>query len=111
MSSLPAGFELLEPFVAQWAVEGTADRSFARTGSTAEQRQEFYDIMQPIADAALTLLDSRRLAEHDGREKNLMYLCLSFAHVAMAVEAQGDDEAKHAPCREEMKITRAVADC
>lgn len=110
MSHLPAGFEMLESFVPQWAVEGTAKRSLARANSTPKERQAFYDVMQPIADTALTLLDSKPLTEHDMEERALMNLCLSLAHVAMAVEAQGDDEAKHAPYREEMKITRAVAD-
>lgn len=110
MSALPAGFEMLEPYIAVWAVDGSANRSLARANSTPEQRQDFYDVMQPIADTALALLDSKPLAEHDVREKNLMNLCLSLAHVAMAVEAQGDDEAKHAPHREQMIITRTVAD-
>jgi hypothetical protein len=110
MSTLPVGFEMLEPYVAHWAVDGSANRSLARANSTTEQRRDFYNVMQPIADAALALLDSKSLAEHDAAEKNLMNLCLSLAHVAMAVEAQGDDEAKHAPHREQMIITRTVAD-
>jgi hypothetical protein len=110
MSALPAGFEVLEPFVAQWAVPGTANRSLARANSTPEQRQAFYDTMYPQADIALALLDSKPLASHDEAEQRLMNLCLSLAHVAMAVEAQGDDEARHTPHREQMIITRAVAD-
>lgn len=110
MRSLPAGFEMLEPHVAHWAISGSASRSMARANSTAEERQSFYDVMRPIADAALALLDSKPLAEHDAAENNLMNLCLSLAHVAMAVEAQGEDEAKHALHREQMIITRTVAD-
>lgn len=110
MSALPAGFEALVPFVAQWSVQGSARRSLARAHSTPEERTAFYGAMQPMIDAALALLDAKPLAEHDAAEQRLMNLCLSLAHVAMAVEAHGDDEAKHAPHREAMQITRSVAD-
>jgi hypothetical protein len=39
-----------------------------------------------------------------------MNLTLSFAHVALAIEVQQEDEAKHTPNRDAMAITRATAD-
>lgn len=110
MSTLPPGFETLEPFVDHWAVDGTANRDAARSASTAEQRSGFFAAMQPMTEAALALLDSKPFNEQDAAEQRLMNLCLSLAHVAMAVEAHGDDEPKHRPHREAMRITRAVAD-
>lgn len=107
---LPPGFGPLEPFVAQWSVAGSANRSRARTASTAEERQAFYDAASPLLAEALAHLDETPLASHDEAQRRLMNLCLSLAHVAMAVEAHGEDEPAHASPREAMVITRAPAD-
>jgi hypothetical protein len=63
--------------------------------------------MYPQPDIASTLRDSKPLASHDEAEKRLINPRLSLVHVGMVVEVQGDDEAKHAPHREQMIITRA----
>ncbi len=109
MSALPAGFEALQPFVAKWAVEGTAARAALRGDSTAEERQAFYDAASPLLAPALDHLDATPLAEHDDAQKSLMNLTLSLAHVALAVEVQGPDEDKHARSRNAMVITRSPA--
>ena len=54
--------------------------------------------------------EGKPLGQHDTAERNLMKLCLSLAHVAQAVEMQGDDEDKHTPSRNAMRFTRSVAD-
>jgi hypothetical protein len=110
MSALPAGFESLAPFVDGWALDTSAARAERRGDSTPEERQAFYAAMAPQLPAALDLLDAKPFAEHDAAECNLMNLCLATAHVAMAVEALGEDEPKHAPYRNEMVITRTPAD-
>jgi hypothetical protein len=107
---LPEDFAALEPFVAQWAVAGSAARSMARTYSTDAERQAFYAAGAPLLAEALTYLDATLLANHDATQQRLMNLCLALAHVAMAVEAHGPDEARHAPMREAMIITRTPAD-
>jgi hypothetical protein len=108
--SLPPGFEALEPFVARWAVEGTASRDALRGASSFEERQAFYDAAQPLLASALDYLDARPLGSFDAREHALMNLMLSFAHVSIAVEIQREDEAKHAIARPHLRITRSVAD-
>lgn len=108
--SLPAGFETLESFVAPWAADSAACRDALRASQSAEARRAFYDAMNPLLPAALARLDSVPLAEHDASEHNLMLLALSFAHIAMAVEVQGPDEAKHAINRQRLPISRAPAD-
>lgn len=110
MSALPPGFEALEDYVADWAIEGSAARAHRRTCSTPEERRRFYDAMAPQLAPALAHLDRKPLADHDLQERTLMNLCLSAAHIALAVEALGEDEARHAPHREQMIITRAPAD-
>lgn len=108
--SLPTGFETLEPFVAIWAADSAAARDNLRTQQSPAARQSFYDAMTPLLLAALERLDSVSLAEHDGDEKNLMLLTLSYAHVALAVEVMGPDETKHAINRQRLPISRAPAD-
>ena len=110
MSVLPAGFEALEPFVERWALESAAVRAHRRGDSTAEERAAFFATIQPLAASALALLDVKPLADHDSTEKRLMNLCLSLAHLAPAIEAQGDDEDRHTPNRARMRITRAPSD-
>jgi hypothetical protein len=110
MSALPTGFERLAPFVKGWALPTSAARAARRGESTPEERQAFYATIAPQLAAALDLLDAKPLAQHDEAERNLMTLCLAAAHVALAVEALGEDEARHTPHRNEMIITRTPAD-
>lgn len=110
MTLLPSGFSALDPFVADWAIEGAANRARRRTTSSAAERRAFFDAGKPLLTTALERLDARPLAEHDEQERRLMLLCLSLAHVAQAIEMQCDDEDRHAPHREGMRITRAPAD-
>lgn len=110
MSGLPAGFASLESFVEGWALDSSVARAARRGASTPEERQAFYAAMAPQLPAALELLDAKPFAEHDAGERSLLKLCLAAAHVALAVEALGEDEAKHAPHRNDMIITRTPAD-
>ncbi len=110
MSTLPAGYAALEPFVTQWAVTGMANRAAQRGSSTHDERQAFYDAVAPRLAATLDVLDTKPLAALDEKEQCLLNLLLSFAHVALAIESQGPDEDKHTPNRNLMRITRAPAD-
>lgn len=110
MTRLPPAFAALEPFVAQWAIPGTAHRAALRGTSTDAERQAFFAAGQPLVGAALDYLDGKALAALDEADQRLMNLMLSFAHVALAVEMQGNDETKHRPNRDQMVITRAPAD-
>ena len=109
-TSLPKGFEALEPFVAKWAIKGMAARAQARLDSTEAERGAFFEAAKDLAAPALARLDQKPLAKLDASEKRLMDLMLSFAHVSIAVEMQGDNEPKHAKAAPRMRITRATAD-
>lgn len=109
-SQLPAGFESLEPFVLRFALTGTANRAALRGDTTPEERQSFYDAASDLIDPALGLLDRKPLSALDEAEQRLMNLALSFAHIALAVEIQGADEARHTGLRNHMHITRSTAD-
>ena len=109
-TSLPKGFETLEPFAARWAIKGMAARAQARLDSTEADRLSFFDAAKDFVAPALARLDHKPLAGLDDSEKRLMDLMLSFAHVSIAVEMQGENEARHANAAPMMRITRATAD-
>ena len=106
---LPAGYEVLEPFVEQWAVAGTAERGRRRDESTEAQRIAFYEIAKGLVPGALEALDAKGMAALDEKEQRLLDLLCSFAHVTLAVEMLGDAEPRHAQFRREMRITRSPA--
>lgn len=108
MSALPAAFASLEPLT-HWAGADAPARDALRTDSTPDERQAFYDAMTPHIDAALAHLDTTPLAQHDAADTVLMRLCLTYAHIAQAVEVQGPDEVKHAINRRRLPITAAPA--
>ena len=107
---LPQGFEALEPFVERWAVAGTANRARRRSDSTADERLAFFNAGQDLIPPALELLDGKPLGQLNAQEQRLMDVVLAFAHVAIAVEVQGDAEDLHARLRDSMRIVRAAAD-
>ena len=108
--SLPPAFAALEPFVEQWSLETTAERAARRSASTAEEREAFFAAASPLLDAALAHLDAGPLGALAPADERLMNLVLSLAHVALAVEIQGPDEATSAPWRDRMRIHRSTAD-
>ena len=109
-SRLPAGFEALQPFAARWAASSAAERDRLRAESSEAERIAFYRAGKDLLAPALASLDRRPLAELDDREQCLLNLMLGFAHVAIAVEVQGDLEAQRAQARRHLRITRASAD-
>jgi hypothetical protein len=108
--SLPAGFEALEPFAAAWAVEGSAKRLQRRLESEAPERLAFYEAAKELVVPALAYLDGKRLDHFTARERCLMNMMLTLAHIAMAVEVQREDEAKHAQLRKYIRIIHTPAD-
>ena len=107
---LPPGFEVLEPFVATWAVAGAANRARRRDESNASERQAFFDAAKELLTPALEHLDRKPLSEFDEQERRLMNLMLCLAHVSLAIEVQGKAEPTHRDSRRWLEITRASAD-
>jgi hypothetical protein len=110
MSALPPGFESLEPFVADWAIEGANNRARRRLASTEAERVAFFSAAKDLVAPALDYLDRKPLDELDEPERRLMNLMLSVCHVSLAVEIQGDAEPMHAEGAQHLHITRATAD-
>ena len=103
---LPDGFQVLEPFVARWAVGSAAERATLRGLASPAERRAFYAAASELLEPALNYLDAKPLASFDDREHRLMQLMLSLAHIALAEEMMGDDEPNHARLRAFMPITR-----
>jgi hypothetical protein len=110
MTALPAGYEDLAPFAERFGIDGTANRAQLRSDLTGAEREAFHAAMKDRVGPALDMLDAKPLADLDAAEKRLLAMCLSFAHIALAVEVQGPDEERHATLRQHMKITRSPAD-
>jgi hypothetical protein len=109
-SSLPMGYKALEPFVATYAIDNAQRRAEMRGEAPTEQRDAFYEAAKPLLAPALDYLDTKSFAEYEERDKQLMWMMLSLAHVAIAVEIQQEDEERHAYLRSFMPVTRAPAD-
>ena len=76
MSSLPAGFAELEPFVADWALPTRAQRYETRLSKPYDELVTFYDAIAPRADEAigyLNGLDIDSLPEDAERLLHLLY--------------------------------------
>lgn len=109
-TSLPPGFQALEPFAAKWAAPTTPERASLRDESTEAERLAFYEAAKPLISEGLARLDQKPIASFDDKETRLMNLLLSMAHITLAVESQGPDEEKHLKARRHLPITRASAD-
>lgn len=83
---LPSGFEALEPFVADWALEDAVARMTKRQSSGMEEIRGFYDAMLPMGEPALTYLRQFQLGELPAEAERLLKLMLSLAEMAPAVE-------------------------
>lgn len=110
MSALPEGFADLEGFVGDFARDTAFARDAVRGSTPLGRRQEFHAALAPRLRAVLERLDAVPLAEHDLRERTLMQLALTYAHIAQSIEVQGPDEDKHTRARARLPITRAPAD-
>ena len=64
----------------------------------------------PRVPAGLDYLDQFDVDSLDAPEQRLMDLLLTFAHVSLAVEAQGPDEAYHALSHAHFVITKGAED-
>lgn len=84
---LPAGFQDLEPLVAEWAIEDGHARYVKRVNSTMEQLTGFYHAVFPRAKEAIDYIDQfdyqQPLPADAANLRNLVY---SLITVALAVE-------------------------
>ncbi|MFT3929693.1 MAG: hypothetical protein QM709_05255 [Spongiibacteraceae bacterium] len=101
---LPKEYAALERFVDTWSLPDRAARSLQRAHSTTEERAEFYNTTKEYVATALDVLDQKPLHALNAQEQCLLNLLLSFAHVSLAVEIQGNAESQHAISREALQF-------
>lgn len=86
MTLLPDDFADLEPFAEKWCLATEPERYSTRLASPMGELQEFYDAVQPRAEAAIAYCDQFPLDEMAEPVVNLMHLIYSFVNVSFPVE-------------------------
>jgi len=92
MQVLPSEFNDLEIFVPKWALAKESERIRERWTSSMDDIRRFYDAMVPRLEAIIAYLNEFALNDLPEAAKQLLYLALSLAEVADAVEAYGTPE-------------------
>jgi len=110
LHKLPPGFETLEPFVDRWSLPTADQRLKRRIATTEAERLTFHAAVCDLLDDGLDYLDKKLFTEYDDADQRLMQLLLSFAHISLAVEVQGDDEPEHAAAARFITISRAPSE-
>jgi len=95
-TSLPKGFESLEPFVADWSLAKESERASKRWSSDFKDIRKFYDAILPCLEKALDYLNKFDLYDMPEPEQRLFNLTLSLAEIADAVEAFGESAVPYA---------------
>lgn len=85
MTDLPEQFNDLESLL-EWSLPTELARNAKRRSSSMEQLRHFYETMLPRTEAVLEYLDKFPLEQMPQRERRLLYLALSLAEVANAIE-------------------------
>lgn len=83
---LPPGFADLEPFVADWCLDGEPERYAKRLASTMDEIQAFYDAIFPRAEDAIRHLEQFPLDALPEDAHRLLKLLYSLIVVSFAVE-------------------------
>lgn len=107
---LPADFEALEPFVADWVLADAAARMAKRQASGMDEIRAFYEAMLPRGEAALAYLRQFQLDELPPEAERLLKLMLSLAEVAPAVEWYGDPRVYDGFPIERIRYRRLIPD-
>jgi hypothetical protein len=84
--TLPEEFEDLERFAAAWALPTESARSEKRISSRMEEISEFYGAIHGRMNEILQYLSRHDVTAMPEDAKQLLYLALSLAEIAPAVE-------------------------
>ena len=84
-AGLPEGFEMLGS-VAAWSLRTETERIMRRQASSFAEIAEFRDAVLPELSRIFDYLNAKDLATLSAKDENLLFLTLSLAEVAPAVE-------------------------
>lgn len=102
----PEGFEALEPLQAYWGVADTQTRRERREAASMAEITAFYDVILPLAPAAMKHLEGIPLDAMPPAEARLFEMVLALAHVSMATELHGAPRAPNTPYPHGVKLVR-----
>ena len=85
-SLVPSEFSDLEPWVADWCLDGEPQRYAKRLNSSMDQIQAFYDAMMPRAEAAIQYLEKFPLDNLPEDAFRLLKLLYSLILMSFPVE-------------------------
>ena len=108
--TLPAGFEQVEPWVAEWVLPDAQARMAKRQSGSMEQLKGFYEAMLPFGEAALAHLRELRLGDLPPESERLLKLMLALAEVAPAVEWYGQPRVPDGFPIERIRYVRQISD-
>jgi hypothetical protein len=83
---LPPEFSDLEPWVADWCLDGEPERYAKRLASTMDEIQAFYDAVFPRAERAIQYLDELPLGDLPEDAFRLLKLLYSLIVMSFPVE-------------------------
>jgi hypothetical protein len=106
--NLPRGFEDLEPFVARWAGETTAERMATRCETDMNDIQAFYEAMLARGEEAMKLIEEFPLDNLPDDVANLSKLLLALAQASIAVELHGQPRAPESPYPNSIRLVRGT---
>ena len=109
--ALPAGFEVLEPFVADWSLGVEAERVRKRWSSDMAEITQFYEVMIENVERALDHLDQFELEAMPEPERRLFNLTMSLVEAASAVEIYGAPSSPYALTPERFVRTEVGLPC
>lgn len=105
-TSLPKGFEALEPFVSYWVRDSNDERRIARSAAQMDDICAFYDVVVALAPEAITYLESFPLDDMPEDATRLFKLLLAMNHAAIAVEMHGEPRAHDSPWPAPVRVAR-----
>lgn len=109
--ALPTGFEVLEPFVADWSLGVEAERVRKRWSSDMTEITQFYEVMIEHVERALDHLDQFELEAMPDPERRLFNLTMSLVEAASAVEIYGQPSSPYALTPERFVRTEVGMNC
>ena len=86
MSTLPAQFADLEPYVGTWSLATEPERYGQRLASSIDEMQEFYDAVAPRTEDAIVYLEQFPLDSLPDDATVLLHLIYSVIQVSFPVE-------------------------
>jgi hypothetical protein len=84
--ALPAGFEDLEPFTAQWVLPDQRARYLARLEASMDDMQAFYDATMARIDDVLAYLEQYAVDDLGDEGRNLLWLYCALCNVSFPIE-------------------------